>query len=57
LSTGKRENSTRVDGYSIGADIQQRCRNQFSDLTKNEAATAKYLKALPVLSAISEETL
>ena len=29
----------------------------FSGITKNKAAVAKYLKALPVITAISEETL
>jgi hypothetical protein len=47
-----------VEGYGAEADVQERCQNQaILGLTKNEAAITKYLKALPVNSAISEETL
>jgi hypothetical protein len=47
-----------VEGYSAGTDVQQDTKTKlFSGLTKNEDAIAKYLKALPVISAISEEIL
>ena len=43
--------------YCPRTDVQQRCQDKAVFWHNKKAAVAKYLKALPVITAISEETL